>query len=194
MKERGGRSDGKPLDYIADDSAAYQQAQYARIAAPVLNAPVESFEALMRQHAESRATKRMRTLDEHDAHLRQYGTGDADYMARRRYMQEHGLEYRDGPDGRRMLVWAPSTVYSESAYDAQRRAAQDSKYFSGAVLGSATGVMHNVAYDSAGSSRAAKDKAHRVTFTRTEILASLRAIEASNGGISEAIIAFENLE
>jgi hypothetical protein len=97
------------------------------------------FDAAMRQHAASRAAERARTLEEHDAHLRQYGTGDADYMARHRYMQEHGLEYRDGPDGRRVLVWAPSTVFREAAYDAQRRVAQDPTYFSGAILGSATG-------------------------------------------------------
>jgi len=64
-----------------------------------------------------------RTLEEHDAHLRQFGTGDADYMAKRDYMLDHGLEYRDQEDGRRVLTWRPSTAYSESAYDARQRAA-----------------------------------------------------------------------
>lgn len=37
-----------------------------------------------------------RTLAEHEAHLRQYGTGDADYFSRAKYMKEHGLAYMDG--------------------------------------------------------------------------------------------------
>lgn len=39
-----------------------------------------------------------------------------------------------------------------------------------------------------------KDRLIRQTFTRAEILTSLRAILASKGGLYEAIVAFENLE
>jgi hypothetical protein len=81
------------------------------------------YEAWKAQRAASHAAAR-RTLEEHDAHLRQLGTGDADHMAKlakRTYMLEHGLEYRDQEDGRRVLTWAPSTVYSESAWEARQR-------------------------------------------------------------------------
>jgi hypothetical protein len=82
------------------------------------------YEAWKAQRAASQAAAARRTLEEHDAHLRQLGTGDADHMAKlakHTYMLEHGLEYRDQQDGRMVLTWAPSTVYSESSWEARQR-------------------------------------------------------------------------
>lgn len=75
-------------------------------------ADVRQYEAARMAQQDARG----RTLEQHDAHLRTFGTGDADYAAKRGYMLDHGLEYRDG-----VLCHTPSTVHREAAWEAKRR-------------------------------------------------------------------------
>lgn len=110
------------------------------------------YDAALQQFHAAQEVARNRTLEEHDRHLRQYGGGEADRLSKRSYMLEHGLEYRHG-----VLVWSPSTIYSEAGRDARIRNARIAAPIGGLnttgmphafprLADGAGGVMQNVAH------------------------------------------------
>lgn len=87
------------------------------------------WQARLQRHAQESAARAereavLRTLEQHAVYLSTFGTGDADYAAKRAYMLAHGLEYTNGT-----LGYAPSTVHREAAWEAHgiRGLAQQSR-------------------------------------------------------------------
>lgn len=114
-----------------------------------------------------------RTIAEHEAILRSVAASLNGSGAREAYMKEHRLRYEAGG----ILVQDPERMTATNDAAAQYQQAQYERIGMGAMLGSLVGSGVSVR-----------------TFTRAEVLTSLKAIAASKGGITEAITAFENLE